>query len=66
MLKDCIILMVNFVCIIELIFYKKRDLIFTKVYYILEINDFVKRKIILNYLYQNDTNKKLNSFFQNN
>ena len=48
MLKDCIILMVNFVCIIELIFYKKRDLIFTKVYYILEINDFVKRKIILN------------------
>ena len=58
--------MVNFVCIIELIFYKKRDLIFTKVYYILEINDFVKRKIILNYLYQNDTNKKLNSFFQNN
>ena len=66
MLKDCIILMVNFVCIIELIFYKKRDLIFTKVYYILEINDFVKGKITLNYLYQNDTNKKLNSFFQNN
>ena len=34
--------MVNSVCIIGLIFYKKRDLIFIKFYYILVINDFIK------------------------
>jgi len=34
--------MVNSVCIIGLIFYKKRNLIFIKFYYILVINDFIK------------------------
>ena len=38
--------MVNYVCIIELIFYKKRDLIFIKFYYVLVINDFIKEKHI--------------------
>ena len=38
------ILMVNYVCIIELNFHKKRDLIFIKFYYFLVINDFIKEK----------------------
>ena len=50
--------MVNSVCIIKLIFYK----------ILLHFSNkrFYKREIILNQLYQNDTHKKLNSFFQNN
>ena len=39
--------MVNFVCIIGLILYKKSDLIFIKVYYILVINDLIKEKLYL-------------------
>ena len=45
--KNCIILMVNSVCIIGLILYKKSDLIFIKVYYILVINDLIKEKLYL-------------------
>ena len=36
--------MANYVCIIGLILYKKSDLIFIKVYYILVIKDFIKEK----------------------
>ena len=39
--------MVNYVCVIGLIFYKKRDLIFIKFYYILVIKDFIKEKLYL-------------------
>ena len=66
MLKDCIILMVNFVCIIELIFYKKRDLIFIKFYYVLVINDFIKEKTYSINCIKMIHIKRLNSFFQNN
>ena len=58
MLKKWINLMVNSVCIIKLIFYKSLLHFSNKWFY--------KREIILNQLYQNDTHKKLNSFFQNN
>ena len=57
--------MVNSVCIIGLIFYKKK-LNFYKILLHFSNKRFYKRKIILNQLYQNDTSKKLNSFFQNN
>ena len=39
--------MANYVCIIGLILYKKSDLIFIKVYYILVINDLIKEKLYL-------------------
>ena len=39
--------MANYVCIIGLILYKKIDLIFIKVYYILVINDLIKEKLYL-------------------
>ena len=39
--------MANYVCIIGLILYKKSDLIFIKVYYILVINDKKKKKLYL-------------------
>ena len=58
--------MVNYVCIIELIFYKKRDLIFIKFYYVLVINDFIKEKTYSINCIKMIHIKRLNSFFQNN
>ena len=58
--------MINSVCIIGLIFYKKRDLIFIKFYYVLVINDFIKEKTYSINCIKMIHIKRLNSFFQNN
>ena len=58
--------MINSVCIIGLIFYKKSDLIFIKFYYILVINDFIKEKTYGINCIKMIHIKRLNSFFQNN